>query len=312
MSHFHRLYFDFFIAFLAFSTPIFANETDTTIRLLFVGDIMLDNGPGHALSHGHDPFEGCAEMLNGADLTIGNLECVVGKKGSQINKAYTFRAASDSPKYLKKYFDALSLANNHSWDYGAEGFGEALRVLRAEGIAFFGGGDNIREARSPLVIECKGRKIGLLGYNEFRAANYAATSEAPGSAPLDEATILSDIRTAKAKLKCDIVIPYLHWGEEYYEIPRPDQRTLAKKLIDAGATAVIGAHPHIPQTIDMHRGAPIVYSLGNFVFDYFPGDPEIWVGWAVELRIALDGKVDFETKVVELDSVGLPHPMRPE
>jgi len=289
-----------------------ADDDDSTIRLLFVGDIMLDNGPGHAISFGRDPFEACSELLRDADLTIGNLECVVGAGGEQLNKAYTFRAAPDSPKYLKRHFDALSLANNHSWDYGAEGFNESLKVLEAEGIPYFGGGKNIVEARKPLVLECKGKKIGLLGYNEFRAKNYSATKNLAGSAPLDEAAMLVDIRRARDDFKCDIVIAYLHWGEELVPTPRLDQCILARKLVDAGATAVMGAHPHVTQTIDVYRGAPIVYSLGNFVFDYYPGDPAQWSGWAVELKIASNGRVDFDTKVVELDPVGLPSPVASE
>jgi len=292
---------------LSSSSLVHADEGNSTIRLLFVGDIMLDNGPGHAISNGRDPFEACADLLYDADLTIGNLECVVGKGGNQLYKPYSFRAASDSPKLLKKYFDALSLANNHSWDYGADGFSEALRVLTAEGIPYFGGGSNLREARKPLVLECKGRKIGLLGYNEFRAIHYAATDELAGSAPLSELDMLADIQSAKKEFGCDIVIPYLHWGDEFYTMPRPDQRILARKLVDAGATAVIGAHPHVTQTVDIYRGAPIVYSLGNFVFDYFPGDPPEWSGWAVTLKIGSNGQVELETTVVELDPVGIPH-----
>lgn len=281
-------------------------ERAEAVRVLFVGDVMLDNGPGHWISHGRDPFEPCAELLQRSDLTIGNLECVVGKGGSQINKAYTFRAASDSPRYLGKYFDAVSLANNHSWDYGSDGFRESLRVLREAGIPFFGGGNHLQEARKPLVVECKGRRIAFLGYNEFRASNYAATETTAGNVPLVEEFIVEDLRKAREELGCDIAIPYLHWGEELVASPRQDQRQLARRLIDAGATAVIGAHPHVTQTMEIYRGAPIVYSLGNFVFDYYPGDPEAWTGWAVELSITRDNRVDIETTVVELDPIGIP------
>ncbi len=290
----------------------YADEGASPLRLLFVGDIMLDNGPGHLITNGGDPFEACAKLLTSPDLTIGNLECVVGRVGEQQNKAYTFRAAADSPKYVKRYFDAVSLANNHTWDYGADGFSEALRVLKAEGIPYFGGGNSIDEARAPLVLECKGKKIALLGYNEFRAINYAATANTAGNAPLEEQSILADIRKAKEELHCDVVIPFLHWGEELYTAPRPDQKRLARQWIDAGATAVIGAHPHVTQTIDFYRGAPIVYSLGNFVFDYFPGDPPVWSGWCVELKISENGSVDVEITVVELDPTGVPRVVVPE
>ena len=83
-------------------------------------------------------------------------------------------------------------------------------------------------------------------------------------------------------------------------------------MIDAGASAVIGAHPHVTQTIDLYCGAPIVYSLGNFVFDYFPGDPPVWSGWCIELKIAKNGTVDLTTTVVELDPIGVPRIVRAE
>ena len=81
---------------------------------------------------------------------------------------------------------------------------------------------------------------------------------------------------------------------------------LARKLIDAGADAVMGRHPHVTQTIDIYHGKPIVYSLGNFVFDYFPRDPAIWTGWLVQLTFARLG-VDLKTFSVQLDAAGIPH-----
>ncbi len=98
-------------------------------------------------------------------------------------KAYSFRAAKGSPTLLKKYFDALSLANNHTFDFGPEGVTSSLDMLNREGIQFFGAGKNIVEARKPLVLDCKGKKIGLLGYNDFRSKEYAATANQAGNVP---------------------------------------------------------------------------------------------------------------------------------
>ena len=88
--------------------------------------------------------------------------------------------------------------------------------------------------------------------------------------------------------------------------PREDQRQLAKRWIDAGATAVIGAHPHVTQTIDVHRGRPIIYSLGNFAFDYFPVDPPEWVGWVAKITVQANGQVDFGIRTVIIDPSGCP------
>jgi poly-gamma-glutamate capsule biosynthesis protein CapA/YwtB (metallophosphatase superfamily) len=299
------LYLFLLVGFVTVSKAIVAD--DSTLTITFVGDIMLDGGPGHLLANGHDPFLHCTEILSRSDLTIGNLECVLGKGGEQLNKAYIFRAATDSPQYLKKHFDALSLANNHSYDFGPDGLKEMIRILKDNHIPFFGAGANLAEARSPLIFETKGRRIGLLGYNEFRAENYAATDSQFGNAPALEEAVLLDIRKARDIHRCDIVIPFLHWGEEFESEPRPDQQVFAKRMVEAGAAAVIGTHPHVTQTIEVHRDAPIVYSLGNFVFDYFPVDPPKWYGWIVDFEIQQGKPIRLHKHVVELDPVGVPH-----
>jgi formylglycine-generating enzyme required for sulfatase activity len=281
------------------------------LSLLFVGDIMLDQGPGNAVANGQDPFRFCADMLLDADLTIGNLECVLGRGGSQRNKPYVFRGASGSETYLAKYFQALSLANNHTLDFGPDGLTECLRVLQQKHIATFGGGPNIQAARAPVLFETKGRKVALLGYNEFLQEDYEATATRAGNAPMRSDWVLEDITIAKEKYHADVIIVFVHWGNEMESLPLDAQRKEAKRWIDQGASAVIGSHPHVVQTIDSYRGAPIVYSLGNFVFDYFPVDPPQWLGWAIRLEIPATGPVQWETLAVELDPQGLPHPVDP-
>jgi poly-gamma-glutamate capsule biosynthesis protein CapA/YwtB (metallophosphatase superfamily) len=276
------------------------------IKILFVGDVMLDGGPGHVVASGKDPFAACQELFAGVDLCVANLECVIGNGGEQQLKPYVFHGASDSPRFLKKYFHVVSLANNHSMDYGKEGMSEMLNVLEREKLPYFGAGRNLQQANKPFVIEIKGHKIALLGFNEFRSDDYAATKDSAGNAPLREAVVSRSIKNARDKLGCNVVIPYLHWGEELVPEPRPDQRQLAKKWVEDGATAVIGAHPHVTQTVEVHRGAPIIYSLGNFVFDYFPVDPPEWVGWVVILEIEADGTVGLDIRSVVIEPSGCP------
>ena len=287
-------------------------EKDRPIRLLFVGDIMLDGGPGNAISAGVDPFEQCSQLLLDADVTIGNLECVLGRGGKQVNKPYVFRGASGSPAYLKKYFQALSVANNHTLDFGPDGLMECLDVLKKADIGYFGGGENITAARSGLVLEVRGKRIVLLGYNDFQKKNYKATDTRAGNAPFRAKWAIEDIEYAKKTLNADIIIPYIHCGSEMVPTPGERERTESRRMIDAGATAVIGAHPHVVQTVDSYRGRPIVYSLGNFVFDYFPVDPPVWYGWAIRLSVPPEGPIDWETITVELDPRGLPHPIKVE
>ena len=287
-------------------------EKSQPIRLLFVGDIMLDNGPGNAIGNGVDPFEHCAKILLDADVTIGNLECVLGRGGQQVNKPYVFRGASDSPRHLKKYFHALSVANNHTLDFGPDGLLDCLDVLKKADIGYFGGGANLEASRAGWMLEVKGRRIVLLGYNDFRKEDYQATETRAGNTPLHTQWVIEDINYAKKACNADIVIPFIHWGNEMNPAPQEQQRLQAKRWIDAGASAVIGGHPHVTQTIDSHRGRPIVYSLGNFVFDYYEVDPPIWYGWAIRLTIPPEGPVDWETISVEMDARGLPHPVDPE
>ena len=109
--------------------------------------------------------------------------------------------------------------------------------------------------------------------------------------------VLADIKTARNVCHADLVIPMLHWGHDRCKAPEKWQKALARKMIDAGADAVIGAHPHVIQTFDVYHGKPIIYSLGNFVFDYYPGDPPIWYGWVAELTFPKSGPPDVELRV---------------
>jgi hypothetical protein len=282
-----------------------------TLKIVFVGDIMLDGGPGNWVSLGKDPFARCQPLFDGADLRIGNLECVLGGEGERQSKPYVFRGAGDSAGFLQRYFDAVSLANNHTLDYGPEGLLGCMAELDKVGVPYFGAGKNLKRSRRPLVLEKKGRRVGLLGFNEFYAEEYAAGDKRAGNNPLEREALLADIERCRGTLGCDVVLPFLHWGEEMESQPRDDQRALAKECIEAGATAVIGAHPHVVQTIDVHRGKPIVYSLGNFVFDYFAGDPELWTGWVTTLEISPSGDVGLRIDAVTMDPAGIPSPVVP-
>ena len=282
-----------------------AAEPRATVRIVFAGDIMLDGGPGHIVTSGGDPFASVAAVLRDADLTVGNLECAITREGHAEDKPYTFKGPQSALPLLSKYFSAVSLANNHSGDWGKRGFADELTLLRKAGLAWFGGGANQREAHRPLMLTANGRRVAFLGYNDFPPRSFAAKRSSPGTAWLVEKNVLKDIRVAKQQ--ADIVILFLHWGEELEDAPLPEQQALARRLIDAGADAIIGAHPHVTQTIDWYKHRPIVYSLGNFLFDYFPGDPPVWKGWMVRLSFADGTAPKLEKIPVELDPAGVPH-----
>jgi poly-gamma-glutamate synthesis protein (capsule biosynthesis protein) len=277
-----------------------------TLRLAFVGDIMLDGGPGHIVTNGGDPFAPVAPYLLNADLSVGNLECAITRVGHAVDKPYTFKGPVDSLPLLKKYFSVLSLANNHAADFGTLGFQDELALLSAHQIDWVGGGRNEAEARAPYLVSKKGHLIAILAYNEFPPRSFAATQKKPGTAWLVEKDALSDIRRVRATKNPDLVIVYLHWGQELEPLPTGDQIELAHRLIDAGADVLVGSHPHVTQSIEWYHDKPIIYSLGNFVFDYFPWDPPLWTSYILQLEYSDGKRPNLVTVPIELDAAGVP------
>jgi len=277
------------------------------VRVLFVGDVMLDNGPGHIITNGGDPFAPTAAVLRDADLTIGNLECAITRRGHHEDKPYQFKGPLEALPLVKKYFSAVSLANNHSGDWGKDGFADQLALLRESAVPYFGGGATVNEAWTPLVLEARGKRVAFLGFNDFPPRRFEARGLRPGCAWLIPGRVDAAIREARTRYHADYVLLFLHWGTELEDHPEPGQQALARRFIDAGADAVIGGHPHVTQTIDWHRGKPIVYSLGNYLFDYFPGDPPLWTAWMARVTLGAPDGVGLELFRIELDPAGVPH-----
>lgn len=280
----------------------------SAVSMAFVGDVMLDQTPGRLIRHGRDPFAPFAAILDSADLRIGNLECVVSDRGkSDPEKLYSFRAHPRVLKVLKRHLDAVSLANNHSGDYGPVAFGDMLDRLERSGIAYFGGGRNLAAAHVPLILERKGIRIALLGYNEFLPRWFEADDDKPGVAWSEDEQVRFDIAQARNAYKADIVIPMMHWGWENEPVANQRQRRLAQLMIEAGADAVVGGHPHVIQNIEIYRNKPIIYSLGNFVFDGFSNAANN-TGWVLRMHVGKHGISSMETTVAHIDRAGIPHP----
>ena len=277
------------------------------LDLVFVGDVMLADGPGKTIAAGGDPLAEFDAELRGADFSIANLECPVARSGKALeNKIWTFRADPAALSVLKGRFNAVSLANNHSGDYGPEAFVETLDQLAAAHLPFFGGGRNLAQAHAPLWVEKKGIRIAVLAYDEFKPRSFEAGAKWPGVAWSEDSQVVADIRAARAT-GADLVIPFMHWGWEHESRPSARQWQLAKRMIEAGADAVVGSHPHVTQGADVYRGRPIVWSLGNFVFDGF-SSPETTHGWLLKMRLDKKGVVAFETREAAIDEAGTPHP----
>ena len=291
---------------LAASTPI-----EPVVSIAFVGDIMLDDTPGKYVKKGHDPFAPFASLLNAADIRVGNLECVIATVGSaEADKPYTFRAHPRNLKFLKQHFDVVSLANNHTGDFGPAAFDEMLLLLTKNKIGYFGGGANLSQAHTPFIIERNGLKIALLGYDEFFPRSFEADFDKSGVAWSEDEQVQFDIRRARTEFHADLVIPMMHWGWEHEGLASPRQHQLARLMIDSGADAVVGGHPHVTQDIEHYQGKPIIYSLGNFVFDGFTSTDNN-TGWVLRMELDSRGVRNWRIDSAHIDKLGIPHPAKP-
>lgn len=281
------------------------NSYGEEIKMVFVGDIMLDDLPGKYIKSGKNPFKNFAPVLQKADITIGNLECVVGTTGIREDKNFALRAHPRVLPLIKKYFSAVSLANNHSGDYGPQALSNMLDLLDAAGIEYFGAGKEIRSAHEPFIFNIKDKRIAVLGYDIFLPRSFEALDDRPGTAWGEEDYIVADIQKAKKVYKADVVITYPHWGWEGEKQASADQVRLAHLMIDSGADAVVGGHPHVTQNIENYKGKPIFYSLGNFVFDSFD-TVDTTTGWVLEMTIHPDLKITWQIHEAKLDKNGIP------
>ncbi|MFZ1396286.1 MAG: CapA family protein [Candidatus Promineifilaceae bacterium] len=255
---------------------------EPVVHLASVGDIMLDRGLGIVIQGGNlaYPFAKVADLLQNADITVGNMESALGTLGEPAAKSYPFRAPPVAAEALALGgFDVVSLANNHGMDYGPEALLQAIELLQAQGVTPIGAGTNFEAAHAPHITQINGLSLAFLAYvnvpiearSAFDTAVWTATDTTPGLAWADPEVIAADVTAVRGQV--DHVIVGLHSGYEYVEEPSPPQVAAAEAAIDAGAKLVIGHHAHILQGIDFYNGGVIVYGLGNFAFE-IAGPPE--------------------------------------
>lgn len=210
------------------------------------------------------------EILKGADILLLNNEFTYSSRGTPISgKAYTFRAAPTRVNLMHEIgADIVSLANNHAYDYGADAFADTLETLKNANIPYVGGGKNISEAGVPYYFIVNGRKYAISAATkaEKNILTPAAGENSSGvMRTYDPAKYIEVIEAAEKE--CDYNIAYLHWGQEGSHKIEDGLYEMGAKFIDAGADIVVGAHAHVLQGIQYYNGAPIVYNLGNFLFN---------------------------------------------
>ncbi len=266
-----------------------AVKWDSNPEVLFIcsaGDMMLGRGVDQKLIETGSPesvFTNTLPILQGSDLTIGNLEGTITERTDNAQKTYTFKFKKEVLSVLKQSgFSYLMLTNNHSYDYGEEGFKDTLKNVLEYGFVTSGAGLTLKDASEFYRTEIKNQAISVLSCGAFPQEQSGFNGKNTASAKDDRAGILwaseqipEMIRKEKEQNR--IVIMNVHGGSEYVTKPTPEQRTFYQELADAGADVVFGSHPHVLQPVEWYNNTLIVWSLGNFVFpgmDEMPGAEE--------------------------------------
>ncbi len=259
-----------------YSSEVLGVEKKPSLRLMAVGDIMLARSVGKRIAGDYEaPFSEINPILHKADILFGNLESPISDRGSKLQgKKIAFRAKPEAVSSLTYAgFDVLSLANNHILDYSTPALLQTLDILEEKKIQYCGAGKDINEARKPAVINHFGLRVAFLAYTDMYDIYYSSRSRfvfeaadnRAGVAPRKLDYIIEDIKSAKDT--ADLVVVSLHWGiEESFNVTN-EMRKFAHNLVDSGADFILGHHPHQIQGLEVYKGKPIAYSLGNFIFD---------------------------------------------
>lgn len=300
------------------STQTFANglisikknaKKENSIELLLTGDLCPRERTEKLIIDGKSKeiLKEFKPILKDCDLSVTNLETPLTTANTPILKSGpNLKVDPKCIEFLKAAdFDVALLANNHIGDFGTKPVLETLEILKKNKIKSAGAGKDLNEARKPLIVNKKGFKIAFLNYaeNEFGGAD----ENKPGASTLDPMVNIGQIR--KVSKKSDVTIVTIHGGNERNPIPSPRMKKTYRAFAEAGASAVISIHTHCPQGIEIWNGVPIVYSLGNFLFDWPPargGSEPLnfwWTGYSVKIRFDKKSAVSLEA---------IPHTFAPD
>lgn len=279
------------------------------VSIVFAGDIMLSRGVNRAINRNNNinfPFLKLSDYINSADFGIANLETPITPGREIVNMEMVFRSEPGVEKAIKDSgFNIVSLANNHSGNFGALGLRDTFKYLNDAGIEYVGAGIDETEAYEPLYFEKNRIKFGLLAYSDptFTPYEYEATLLRPGVAFMRTSKMIEAVRAAKEQ--ADFVILSIHAGDEYKASPNKRQVDFARAAIDAGADLIIGHHPHVVQTMEKYNSKYIFYSLGNFVFDQMWNEA-VREGLVVKATFNKDGVNSLELVPTWMEVLGQP------
>lgn len=243
-----------------------ADDAASSIVLRAVGDIAIAGTMrDEMLANALDPFAATSASIRSADIAFANLEAVLTERRAPPGTDPSptgplLRSPARTATLMHDAgFDVVSLANNHVFDFGAGGLEDTVAHVRAAGLEPLGAGSTAEDARREVTFDVRGTRIAFLGFTEMTNEHLSTTGFV---GRLENAVA----RVREVRSRVDVLVVSLHWGVQFTSRPRPWQRRLAHALLDAGADAILGHHPHVLQTVETHAGKPIVYSLGNFTF----------------------------------------------
>ena len=282
-----------------------------TLTVLFGGDVLFDRGVRTvAEQKGYDwLLSDLTPVFKDYDAVVVNLECPVTMRHRPVKKKYIFRADTTAATALAKAgVTHAALANNHSMDQGLVGLSDTYSHLQARGITAIGYAEQPELLRQPTIIGDGKIKIAVFNAVTIAIENWFATP-APGKPAVNytsDQQVAADIRLYHSMHPDIPIVVFVHWGEELHTIPSHRQQICAAAFVAAGASAVIGQHPHVVQSPDRDINgpwiageAPVWYSIGNLVFDQTP--EECNKAQLVELRFTKDGLAGYDTLPVVIE-----------
>jgi len=212
------------------------------------------------------------EVISGADIAMANFENPAPNRFTW-HKAKTVFTADPTliDGLVKAGIDYVGIANNHIGDAGNNGILQTIANLKKRGLKYSGAGKDLAAAQRPAILDANGTKVAILAYDAIAPGYHAAKGE-PGSSKLTIKAVQAGVKAAR-KAGAKVVIVFPHWGAEYRYSPFQNQQRLARQIIDAGADMIIGNHAHYAAAVEVYKGKPIWYALGNFVFDQTWSEP---------------------------------------